>query len=935
MSGNDTGLKGGTEGPGPQAGAGARQVTIFFSDMVGFTELTDRLGDAAAAEIVDRVLRLQSNIIEQDGRGRVVKFIGDAVFAVFDTPSLAMSKAMEIQRSLAELGRVNGTAAVSLRMGMHVGEILLEEGGRLDIVSRHVNRARRVMESSQPGQILASRAVVDSGRDFIRGVPTEHLSIRYYGEYYLKGVGATELCEVGDLRVTTPQPPQVARAERPEMALMDRLEASGYRPEARIGEGAFGVVYKARNVQTNEVVAVKVLSPGLVDDEAARARLAAEAGRLRDLRFRGIARIIEERVAHDPPFLVMEYVAGRPLDVALAGAEPYRVARVFRAVCGALAEAHQRGIVHCDLKPGNVLVSQGDEPVIVDFGIAVLGRETMSWGTQSGSSTGFHGTPGYMAPEQMQGKPRTAQVDVYALGVLLFKVIAGREPFVGRSVHEVLQSQLHDDPPMPSMIRGDVPDGLQRICLKALEREPEDRYRGVGQMIEDLDRFLRGETVRSRPTLYDNLMFHRARQHVEQIDAWHARGLVNEEEKNRLVSSYEPMLRHGVPAVMEGRLLRPWQTGVYVGGWAVVNGATIWLALHWAHLSRFTRLLLGSVPVLVAIGLALYMSRLERFRLQFVAMIVCVLAVPLAAGVWLYEFGIGKTAGDAGFELLREGLTNRQIAVTAGVTAVVASVVMHLSRTTTHSAQASAAWTAFYTAMLLLVGLRTRVEEAKYATVAFWFLPCMVAATVTGFALAGSRRRQNQAAPWLYLGAFLLIGVFELMPLYAYDEWMSQLPNPQAKSYLTLSVAGVGLACLGLVARRRLAHRARLATLAVIVAGLVTILLGLYWAGLRWPWWSLHRGDEVIPLPHLLLPAASIVMAVVSARVQMREFVLIGLVGLAASLYLLGKRYFYDTQAWPAGIIVAGFVCFAVSLAIELRRTRGNATDDVVTRTRL
>jgi hypothetical protein len=387
---------------------------------------------------------------------------------------------------------------------------------------------------------------------------------------------------------------------------------------------------------------------------------------------------------------------------------------------------------------------------------------------------------------------------------------------------------------------------------------------------------------------------------------------------------------------MEGRLLRPWQTGVYVGGWAVVNGATIWLALHWENLARFTRLLLGSVPVLVALGLAFYMWRLERFRLQFVALIVMVLAVPLAVGVWLYEFEIGKRVTAPDFELLYDGLTNRQITVTAALTAVAAAVVMHLSRTTTHSAQAAAAWAAFYTAMLTLVGLRPRIENAKYATVAFWYLPCTVIALVIGFVLAASKRRQNQASPWLYLGALLLIGVFELVPLYAYDEWMSQLPNPEAKSYLTLSVAGVGLACLGLVARRRLAHRARLATLTVIIAGLVTALAGLLCAGETWPWWSLRRGEDVeIPLPHLLLPVASIGMALLSAKVQMRAFVLIGLVGLAGSLYLLGDRYFRDTQTWPAFIIVAGVICFAVSLAVELRRTRGNATDDVVVRTRL
>src|SRR5436305_7289982 len=130
-------------------------------------------------------------------------------------------------------------------------------------------------------------------------------------------------------------------------------------------------------------------------------------------------------------------------------------------------------------------------------------------------------------------------------------------------------------------------------------------------MQSDLDRLLRGEVVRPRPTVYDNLVFHRVHQHVRQIQDWRARGLLSAEESHRLLSSYEGLQRRGLPAVMEGRLFRLWQTLVYVGGWAVVNGALLWLMQHWDTLSRTGKLLLGSVPAITTFALAAAMWRKE------------------------------------------------------------------------------------------------------------------------------------------------------------------------------------------------------------------------------------------------------------------------------------------------------------------------------------
>src|SRR5205814_1983473 len=142
------------------------------------------------------------------------------------------------------------------------------------------------------------------------------------------------------------------------------------------------------------------------------------------------------------------------------------------------------------------------------------------------------GTPGFLAPEIIQGRAGGPPADIYSLGVLLFKAVAGREPFVGETVHEIIQAHLHEDPPPPAVFNPDVADGLQRICLKALEKDPAERYQSAGEMRADLDRFLRGEVVRTRPTVYDNLLFHRVQKHMVQIQEWRSRGLLNAEESH-------------------------------------------------------------------------------------------------------------------------------------------------------------------------------------------------------------------------------------------------------------------------------------------------------------------------------------------------------------------------------------------------------------------
>src|SRR5580765_7051573 len=154
-----------------------RHVTILFSDLANFSEWNQRLGDVEASRITGRMLALQSIIITREGAGQVIQSAGDSVLAVFDTASAALSRALEIQRVLGSFDDDSSLAArPQLRIGLHMGEVLVKEGERIEIISRHVNRAHRVMQAAGPGQVMASEAVVEAGKDFI-GLPREFLAI--------------------------------------------------------------------------------------------------------------------------------------------------------------------------------------------------------------------------------------------------------------------------------------------------------------------------------------------------------------------------------------------------------------------------------------------------------------------------------------------------------------------------------------------------------------------------------------------------------------------------------------------------------------------------------------------------------------------------------------------------------------------------------------
>jgi len=282
-----------------------------------------------------------------------------------------------------------------------------------------------------------------------------------------------------------------------------------YRVLRLLGEGGMGVVYLVEREDVGGRAALKLLRDGWVSPSR-RARFLAEQRTLAQLDHPGIAQLHDAGTLPDgTPWFAMEYVEGVPLTeycrVRVSGlAERLRL---FRAVCEAVQHAHRHAVIHRDLKPSNILVKPDGSVKLLDFGIAKQLDPTGS--STDPTRTGLRlMTPAYAAPEQVEGGQIGVQTDVYALGVLLFELLAGRVPFElsGLSPHEAARKVLEQEPPRPSEISDRLVQAgraawadLDVLCLTAMQRDPSRRYPSVEALIRDLDHHLAGEPLDARP----------------------------------------------------------------------------------------------------------------------------------------------------------------------------------------------------------------------------------------------------------------------------------------------------------------------------------------------------------------------------------------------------------------------------------------------------
>ena len=277
---------------------------------------------------------------------------------------------------------------------------------------------------------------------------------------------------------------------------------SNYRILSRLGEGGMGVVYKAEDTKLDRLVALKFLPSHLTDDETALNRLLKEAKSASKINHQNVCTIYDIKEYENTQYIVMEYVEGQTLKnkIKASISPPLKVVNPAQCggdlggclsrnesidysiqICNALKSAHDKDIIHRDIKSENIMINTNNVIKVMDFGIAWIKDEARFTKTSTTA-----GTTAYMAPEQIKGEETDHRVDIWAFGVVLFEMLTGKFPFKGEYKAAISYSIVNTEPESLNIFRADLPVEIEQIVNKALEKDRNNRYQDIGEILEDL-----------------------------------------------------------------------------------------------------------------------------------------------------------------------------------------------------------------------------------------------------------------------------------------------------------------------------------------------------------------------------------------------------------------------------------------------------------------
>ncbi len=716
-------------------------------------------------------------------------------------------------------------------------------------------------------------------------------------------------------------------------AALDRAEAAprgdappappaldGFRAVERLGGGGTGEVYKLEDLRLGRVVAAKVLRR----DRALAAGFEdflREARALALFNDRRIVQIHEFRPDADPPVIVMELVEGFELGKLGPSLEFGQRARIVAEVCGALAGAHALGLQHRDLKPSNIMLDAQLEPRLLDFGLS--GRDP--------SRGHLRGTLPYLAPEQLDpDRPIDARADIYALGVILYELLCGAPPFTGHDTGETVEAIRAGTPRLPVEVDPAVPEPLQAIALKAMEREPAARYQSAREMAEDLRRFLDGRPVLARPTAYAAALGTRLVPHLEQIAEWARLKLIYPHEAARLRGAYRQLDRREDDWIVESRVLSYSQIALYLGAFFLVAGSLFYFAadrVYGAVEGVWRPFLVLGLPFLGLNLVGHYLYRREHQAVAVAFYLAGAGLLPLFLLILFHEAGLWRVdAGVAGQIFLDGSVSNRQLQLTTLAAAAWCGWLALRTRTVALSTVCTFVVLLLALAVAGDLGLRHWIDAGRWDRVALLVAPLV---PVYG---AAAWRLERGGRPWfsrpLYVGAaVLLVAVVELLALdgrlFGYlGVSLRALQAPDVSSpalidtLTAMTVNGVLFYVVASLIERRGSEIVQVAAWLLFTITPFAVLEPLGY---------LNETGEYARAFDWFYLALAVTMAVLSHARQRKAFYYAGLINSAWALWLLADHYqWFDRPAWAITLVAAGLAVLTAGFALARRERRAD-----------
>jgi len=498
-------------------------LTLLAVDVAASAGYFDRMGREPDAGVLEQYERLGTRAVDGYG-GRLVRAMGDVMLAEFSEASLAAQAAAHMQTRLSQLRRtLLEEDQVQLRMGVATGTCVRSSG---DLYGECVERAVAICKRAGPAQILIGQEVreavaglrevnclwlgafqIEGGEENLFEViwteSGEYAQIRQQtttalrrGDLRLPGMQITELAQPDPLKTSVmgtvaPPPPPIAGGDVIGMRTGEFVPvvpasiSKRYEIRGELGRGGMGVVYKAWDRETDEMVALKVLRGEIATDDNALVRFRNEVRTARRVTHKNVCRIHDFNRTDDAAYITMEFIEGRSLRQMItesAGLATEQGLVIARQICSGLAEAHAQGIVHRDLKPENVMIDGEGTVRLLDFGIA---RSAMGAGvTQTGA---VMGTPAYMAPEQAEGIHIDHRVDIYALGLILYEMFTGSPTFRAPTPIAVVMKHIQEQPTSPREFKPAMPRHIEETILRCLVKKPDERFQSVAEVVEALE----------------------------------------------------------------------------------------------------------------------------------------------------------------------------------------------------------------------------------------------------------------------------------------------------------------------------------------------------------------------------------------------------------------------------------------------------------------